>query len=514
VLRSAAIATDTHEALVRHLRRPDGQEDLCFALYRTSTGASRETALISDLVLPADGERHVHGNVAFTGDYFLRAAGRAADADAGLALLHSHPGGVGWQDMSPDDVAAEQGHAAQTQILTDKPLLGLTLATGDEAWSARSWTRDGETCQRRDCRTVRVAGDALRVTHHPRGVPLPRIGDELVRTVSVWGPEAHAALARLHIGIVGLGSVGSMVAEALARTGIGRLTLIDFDSVKPHNLDRIMHATARDVAAARSKVNMLERALRRSATNPDLRITALELSVTEPAGWAAALDCDVLFSCVDRPWPRHVLNLAAYAHLIPVIDGGILAQTDTQGRMLGADWKAHVAAPGRRCLQCARQYDPAAVTLEREGLLDDPTYINGLPNDHPLRARQNVFAFSMSTASLEVLQLISMVVAPQGIADLGGQNYHAVTGTMDIDALDCAGNCAYRHQLVAGGDTSPVLLGAHTAAGLERATRGARGNSLGVRLARRQADLAVWIATRPRARERSSRRPGVPRWEC
>lgn len=497
MLRSAAVATETHEALVHHLRRRDGQEDLCFALYKTSTGASRETALIAEVVFPDPGERHVHGNVAFTGDYFLRAAGRAADEDAGLALLHSHPGAVGWQDMSPDDVAAEQGHAAQAQILTDRPLLGLTLATGNDAWSARSWIRDGATYQRRDCSTVRVAGDALRVTHHPHGVPLPRIGDELVRTVSVWGPDAHAKLARLHIGIVGLGSVGSMVAEALARTGVGRLTLIDFDSVKPHNLDRIMHATARDVATARSKVGMLARALRQSATNPDLRIHACELSVTEPDGWAAALDCDVLFSCVDRPWPRHVLNLAAYAHLIPVIDGGILAQTDAKGHMLGADWKAHVAAPGRRCLQCARQYDPAAVTLEREGLLDDPTYINGLPEDHPLRARQNVFAFSMSTASLEVLQLISMVVAPQGIADLGGQNYHAVTGTMDIDAMDCAGNCAYRHQLVAAGDTSPVLLGAHIAADLERTARAARETSLAVRLARRRDDLADWIAARP-----------------
>src|SRR5262245_19594156 len=100
---STALTTDTDHELREHLLRRDGQEDLCFALHRPSQGNRRHSFLISEPILPVPGERTVHGNVGIRADYFLRAAGLAADAGAGLVLLHSHPGGRGWQDLSRDD---------------------------------------------------------------------------------------------------------------------------------------------------------------------------------------------------------------------------------------------------------------------------------------------------------------------------------------------------------------------------------------------------------------------------
>jgi molybdopterin-synthase adenylyltransferase len=488
--RSVALTTETHEALVAHLDRADGQEDLTFALYRPSTGATRKTGLVDELLLPEDGERDVHGNVAFNGDYLLRALEAADDADAGVVLLHSHPGARGWQGMSRDDVVAEQERAAaQAQAMTGHPLLGMTLGTGEMSWSARFWEPGNRAFERRECESVRVTGHKLQLTFNDALRPPPALRPTQVRTVSAWGSRIQADLARLRIAVVGAGSVGSLVAEALARTGVEQIVLIDFDTVKLHNLDRLLHATPRDVQLARSKVECLRRGLLASATAAEPQIEALECSLVEAAGLAAALDCDVIFSCVDRPWGRSALNFVAFAHLIPVIDGGIRVIAEDE-RLVAADWKAHVAIPGRCCLECLRQYDPGLVAVERDGHLDDPNYIKGLPKGHPLLSSENVFAFGASTASMEVLQLLSMLVAPSDIADIGAQNYHFVTGELDLDWPCCKPNCLYSGELLAAGDTSGlVVTGRHQAADQERAARAGRAAKLGVRAGRWLDDL-------------------------
>jgi molybdopterin-synthase adenylyltransferase len=261
-------------------------------------------------------------------------------------------------------LGAEQGSAARVKTMTGMPLVGLTLATLNGGWSARFWEKTApRVWERRDCDTVKVVGPRLRATFHPELLPPPAFREELTRTVSAWGEETQALLARLRVGVVGLGSVGSIVAESLARMGIQRIRLIDFDAIERLNLDRVLHATAADAAAGAAKVAVARRALVGSATAMDPRIDPLEWGVVEEKGFRAALDCDVLFSCVDRPWPRATLNLIAYAHLIPVVDGGIVVSRTRKGRMRGADWRAHIATPGRACLECLGQYNPGLVQM-------------------------------------------------------------------------------------------------------------------------------------------------------
>src|SRR5258708_4538987 len=121
---------------------------------------------------------------------------------------------------------------------------------------------------------------------------------------------------------------------------------------------------SRNVGALKAKA--LAEHLRECATAARFNALPVVAAVYEEAGFRAALDCDVLFSCVDRPWGRHVLNLVAYAHLIPVLDGGIRVRTNRFGKLAAADWRAHTATIGRPCLQCIGQHDTGLVQMERE----------------------------------------------------------------------------------------------------------------------------------------------------
>lgn len=388
--------------------------------------------------------------------------------------------------MSSDDIAAERGHAAQALAFTDVPLVGMTLA-GDGSWSARTWPRQGRgRYMRTPATSVRVVGDQLRVTYDPDLLPAPSISASFVRTVSSWGDSVQATISRLRVGVVGAGSVGAPVAEALMRTGVRDLVLVDFDVVKPHNLDRLAHATRLDAKLRRPKVFTLRDALLRLAPH-DLRIDARQLSVVESAGLETVLDCDVIFSCVDRPWPRQLLDHVAFAHLIPVIDGGIRVRRKNQ-RLTQADWKAHTVAPGRRCMECIGQYSAADVALERAGDLDDPKYIEGLPEGHYLKASENVFAYSQACASLEILQLLSMVVAPLEIANPGEWNFHFVTGTLDCERDSrCAPTCVHE-RVVGSGDAVSAPTGRHPIAEQARVT--GEPGSIHVRVTRRLRSAA------------------------
>jgi hypothetical protein len=443
--------------LLQHYEAGKRQEDLCFALWSPSTGLTRLTGILRDVILPEADDRKLQGNVSFEPQYFHRAIGIALEAGCGLAFLHSHPY-PGWQDMSRDDVNAEYMMASRVLAATGLPLLGMTQGT-DGAWSARFWHRAGPNQYSRDwCESVRVIGDQFRITYKDDLRPVTIRPGKLRRTISAWGEEMQGILARIHCGLVGVGSVGDILVEGLARTGIQEVTTIDYDKVELHNLDRLLHAVEADATESRLKVDVLQAVLPSHATADDFQIHTVPYAVYEEEGFKAALDCDVLFGCVDRPWGRSVLNHIAYAHLIPVIDGGISVRTTPSGRIRSADWKAHRVHPGRQCLECLQQYHPSFVTLERDGYLDDPKYIDGLPNNHPIKMNENVFAFSLSTAAAQLLQFLSMVVAPGGISDPGYQTYHFTTGTMDrVEEASCGPNCLFPG-ITAKGDQSGVTV--------------------------------------------------------
>lgn len=471
---SVAFTTEVHAALTQHLVRFDRQEDLTFGLWLPSTGSTRLTAIVQQPILPLQGDRTVHGNAEYHPQYFERALEEALAAGSGIVFTHSHPG-PGWQGLSDDDYDTERQLAPACLAATRLPLLGMTLGS-DGTWSARLWSKTRpKTYLPTWCENVRVIGDGLRISFEPHVAPPRRFGPELNRTVSTWGPRLQSHLVGARVGVVGVGSVGSLVAEGIARLGVRDILLMDYDRIERVNLDRILHATRTAARLRTPKVSMIGRAIRKSATATKPNIRTSRWSVCEPAGFAEALDCDVLFSCVDRPWSRQVLNFIAYAHLIPVIDGGIhaLARPGGDG-VRRADWFVQTAIAGRACLECQGQYDPGLVAADREGRLDDPHYIEGLPNDHPGRRRENVFAFSMNVASFELLQYLALFVLPGPLSDPGTQSYHFVPSLFEATHPRCLAHCPYVALTGKGDKTGLAVTGPHKVAEERRGGIGKR----------------------------------------
>ena len=96
-------------------------------------------------------------------------------------------------------------------------------------------------------------------------------GEALSRSAALLGEEAMARLAAARVLVVGVGGVGSWCAEALLRTGVGRLVLMDDDSVAPSNLNRQCPATAATLGRLKAEV-MRERLL---AIRPDAEVEAV-----------------------------------------------------------------------------------------------------------------------------------------------------------------------------------------------------------------------------------------------
>ncbi|MEO3405882.1 ThiF family adenylyltransferase [Mucilaginibacter sp. CAU 1740] len=401
--------------------------------------------------MPEKGDRVLHGNVSFTAQYFDRVSKLALEKQSGICFMHSHLTN-GWQSMSDDDIVAEESLAPRVKALTGLPLVGLTLSR-DHFWSGRWWPKVApKVYHKKDCPSIRVVGKVLNLSINDNLFPDLKFDESISRTISAWGIGKQAIISRLKVGIVGLGSVGSIVAEALIKTGVRHLVLIDFDIVKRKNLDRLNGIGTRQIGQL--KVEAIKNYLLSVAATPnELKIDVIPYSIAEQEGLLAALDSDVLFSCVDRPWPRFILNAIAYGNYIPVIDGGIDCSPNKKGDNLGqARWKAHTAAPGRQCLCCLGQYAPEDVALEKSGMLEDQHYISNLPKDHFVHRGENVYAFSLNLASMEIQQLLSLLLQPNG-QYIGPKEYNFNSGNIDSDFnFHCKPNCSFSGSMLGQGD--------------------------------------------------------------
>ncbi len=133
------------------------------------------------------------------------------------------------------------------------------------------------------------------------------------RTALLLGEEALDRLADAHICVIGLGGVGSYVAEALARSGVGHLTLVDDDTVNLTNCNRQLCALHSTVGRPKAEV-VAERV---RDINPECRVTPLHLRYT--GSELQLTDYDYIADAIDSLADKLMLIENAAKSAVPIL---------------------------------------------------------------------------------------------------------------------------------------------------------------------------------------------------
>jgi adenylyltransferase/sulfurtransferase len=175
------------------------------------------------------------------------------------------------------------------------------------------------------------------------------------------GERGQVALLRAHAVVAGCGALGSFHAAALARAGVGRLTLIDRDYVEPSNLHRQWLFEEADAAEALPKAAAAERRIAR--INSSIRVRGVIADLTSANAAELLGDADVILDGTDNFETRYLINDFAVSRGIPWVYGAAVASYGITMPVI----------PGcSACLRCVYPDPPSGAqpTCETAGVLN------------------------------------------------------------------------------------------------------------------------------------------------
>lgn len=164
------------------------------------------------------------------------------------------------------------------------------------------------------------------------------------------GAKGQAALGRSRVTVVGVGALGCVVAELLARAGVGHLRLADRDVVELVNLQRQTLYTEDDID--RPKAEVAAERLRR--VNSTIEIDAITKDVHAATVGEVLRDAGLVVDGTDNLETRYLLNEATLDRHIPFVYGGAIG---TYGMVLA------ISSPTTACFRCLNPKPPAPGTL-------------------------------------------------------------------------------------------------------------------------------------------------------
>lgn len=360
-----------------------------------SRGGGESRLLVREVHLAQDGCDYVRSDNAYrklTAAFVLDIALRCAEDESVYIAVHCH-GGEGTVRFSDTDFASHERGYPNLLDLIGGPVVGaLVLAEGAAAGDL--WLDEAGNQRAELARLLVVDPIQRELTPEPHA---PENADDAYdRQVRLFGDRGQAILSNQTVAVVGLGGAGSLIAEMLARLGVGHLVFIDPDIIELSNLSRVVGATRRDAAAwwseparpkwmrrigarmARSKVKVARREALRS--NPRVSVTAIHDGVENPGVADLLLGCDHIFLAADSATARLVVNAVTHQYLIPATQVGAKVMIDDEsGDVVDVFATSRLLVPGHGCLKCnglispdrLRQEATDPAQLRRQRYVDD-----------------------------------------------------------------------------------------------------------------------------------------------
>ncbi len=335
------------ERLRSHLFRDDGDEHgAVIAAGLVETEASIRL-LAHEVHLAVDGIDYVAGERGYrmlTAEFVRDRALHCRDERLCYLAVHNHFGRDAVEFSGTDLCSHERGYPALQDILHGPIVGGLVFA--ENAVAGDLWFAN----HRQPLRSAIVHG-ASTYRMYPRAPDASEESNERFdRQARLFGDRGQAILRDLHVGIVGVGGVGSLANELFARLGVGHLTLVDPDNLELSNVPRVVGSTLTDVGTL--KVDIARRVA--LTANPGARIEAIAASVVDDRVARQLRTCDVLILAADTMRARLVANAIVHQYLIPSYQIGSKVQVEKNtGAVLHVFSVVRPIQPGSSgCLLC------------------------------------------------------------------------------------------------------------------------------------------------------------------
>jgi len=448
---SLRIAQEDFGTLKNHLFPGDFDEHGAVLLAGVSRPVGQLTLHIREVHLAEEGVDYVEGQIgyrALSPKFIHRLITRARDERLAYLAVHNHSSDREVDFSLIDLESHERGYPALLQIAHGMPVGALVV--GHRSIQADVWVPDG---LRLNLDRAVIVGNTIQQL-----TPSPNHNRTLAaevydRQIRMFGKAGQEQLAKCRVGVIGLGGIGSLVVEYLARLGVGKFLLVDNDRVEESNLSRIVGASLSDALDETAKVTVASRLILSANHHADVEVLADDVAKESVA--KALTACDYLFLAADSMRARLVFNALVHQYLIPGVQLGSKILSNSAGQLIDVMSANRPVRPGHGCLWCNQLIDPNL--LAKEAKTDEERKAQAYGVEEPNPSVISLNAISAAHAVNDFL--LDYLGLREESGDLHYEHFNSLKGTRTLvrprrDA-DCS-ECSHSGKRYAQGDLAEL----------------------------------------------------------